>query len=267
MLLLKKKANGNSQRNTVKVKTSNLSKNNKLFKSLNSGFKSFVGRSSLFGTITSRRKGSGVKRLYRNSYLCYSNCISLVLSTLYDTKKTSFLLLKFDLLRKLFFYTSTVNNLMPGFLTASGSYHSGLFLGSTLTFKNIPVGSLINSIQKYAPSRVLNRPSYIKSAGTCGQLIKKDNQQAVIRLPSNNVLVVSTYSTATLGLVGNISHKSVKRGTAGINRRLGIRPSVRGVAMNPVDHPHGGRTNGGRPSVTPWGLPTKCGFYLKKKKS
>jgi large subunit ribosomal protein L2 len=267
MLLLKKKANGNSQRNTIKIKTCTLSKNNKLFKRLNSGFKSFVGRSSLFGHITSRRRGSGVKRLYRNSSFCYSNTISVVLSTFYDTKKTSFLLLKFDLLRKLFFYTSTVNNLMPGFLTACSKHPSGLFLGSTLTFKNIPVGSLINSIKNCTSNRVLDRPSYIKAAGTCGQLIKKDSQQAVIRLPSNKVLIVSTHSTATLGLIGNVSHKSVKLGSAGINRRLGIRPSVRGIAMNPVDHPHGGRTNGGRPSVTPWGLPTKCGFYLKKKKS
>ena len=85
-------------------------------------------------------------------------------------------------------------------------------------------------------------------------------------MPSGKFLMVPSTSYATVGINSNLLHKYSVLGKAGKNRLRSRRPIVRGIAMNPVDHPHGGRTNGGRTSVTPWGLPTKCGFYLKKKK-
>ena len=97
-------------------------------------------------------------------------------------------------------------------------------------------------------------------------MFKKDFILSKIRLPSKKVICISNIYYATLGINNNALKNKTSVGTAGRNRRLSKRPTTRGIAMNPVDHPHGGRTNGGCPSVTPWGLPTKGGFYLKKRK-
>jgi large subunit ribosomal protein L2 len=111
--------------------------------------------------------------------------------------------------------------------------------------------------------------SYIKcvrSAGLFFQVIQKNQDYSKIRLPSGLIKNVSNEAFGTIGIVSNSQHNSISLGKAGRSRLLGIRPTVRGVAMNPVDHPHGGRTNGGRPSVTPWGIPTKGKPTVIKKK-
>ena len=95
--------------------------------------------------------------------------------------------------------------------------------------------------------------------------MQKSLTNTLIRLPSSVTLKISDSSIMTLGTVSNPLHSSTVIGSAGKNRRLGKRPCVRGIAMNPVDHPHGGRTNGGRPSVTPWGIPTKGKPTVKKR--
>jgi large subunit ribosomal protein L2 len=135
-------------------------------------------------------------------------------------------------------------------------------LGYRTQLQNIPTGSIIHNIGHEFSSSTM----YVKSAGTFGQLIQSDLKSSRIKLPSNKIIKVSVNSYASLGSVSNEKQNLICLGKAGRNRNLGRRPIVRGIAMNPVDHPHGGRTNGGRPSVTPWGLPTKGKFYLKKRK-
>ena len=130
-----------------------------------------------------------------------------------------------------------------------------------MTLKSVPPGSIIHSLSVSS----IKNAQYIRSAGTFGQLIQKDLQHCKIKLPSGQIITVPLDSYVTLGIVSNFQHNLTYIGKAGRNRLNGIRPTVRGVAMNPVDHPHGGRTNGGRPSVTPWGIPTKGMPTVKKK--
>jgi large subunit ribosomal protein L2 len=133
-------------------------------------------------------------------------------------------------------------------------------LGFRNSINNIPTGALISNITfKSKKTSIL-----VRSAGTFGQILQKDSLYSVIKLPSGKTINVSAFESASIGRVSNILHNKRVVGKAGRNRNMGYRPSVRGIAMNPVDHPHGGRTNGGRPSVTPWGLPTKGVITVKK---
>jgi large subunit ribosomal protein L2 len=99
---------------------------------------------------------------------------------------------------------------------------------------------------------------------TANQIIQKMTNKCKIRLPSGKIIDIYSKSTATIGKVSNFLHNQIILGKAGLNRLKNKRPKVRGIAMNPVDHPHGGRTNGGMPSVTPWGIPTKGKPTVKK---
>jgi len=141
-----------------------------------------------------------------------------------------------------------------------------LSVGNALPLQNIPIGSLIHNISLYPQSR----GKLIRSAGTSAQLIQKiNNKYARIRLNSGELKLILLTCYATLGSVSNINHKKIKLGKAGRSRWLNRRPNVRGVAKNPVDHPHGGgegKTSGGRPSVTPQGKITKGKPTRKKKK-
>eukprot|EP01034_Spumella_vulgaris_P033168 gene33168-40925_t len=110
------------------------------------------------------------------------------------------------------------------------------------------------------------KAKFIRSAGTSGLLIFCGPELARIKMPSEKILEVPKNCYATVGQVSNVLHNKVVLGKAGRNRHLGWRPHVRGIAMNPVDHPHGGRGNGGRPSCTPWGFPCKSGFSLVKRR-
>jgi len=120
-------------------------------------------------------------------------------------------------------------------------------LGYRTNIKFIPTGSIVHNVSTLKN----NISQYIKSAGTFGQLIEKKRDYASIKLPSKKKLIVSTNGYASIGINTNILKNHIIIGKAGTNRNKGKRPHVRGVAMNPVDHPHGGRTNGGRSSVTP----------------
>jgi len=128
--------------------------------------------------------------------------------------------------------------------------------GNALPMRNVPLGTSIHSIELFP-----NRGAKIaRSAGTMCQLLAKEGDYAQVRLPSGEVRKVHIACRATIGQVGNIEHENQSIGKAGRNRWKGWRPFVRGVAMNPVDHPHGGgegKTSGGRHPVTPWGVPTK----------
>ncbi|MDO4839370.1 MAG: 50S ribosomal protein L2, partial [Desulfovibrionaceae bacterium] len=133
--------------------------------------------------------------------------------------------------------------------------------GNAMAMGRIPVGTVIHNIEIY-PGK---GGQMCRAAGTYAQLVAKENKYALLRLPSGEVRKVLASCTATVGQVGNISHENVSLGKAGRNRWLNRRPQVRGVAMNPIDHPLGGgegRSSGGRHPVSPWGMPAK-GFKTR----
>ena len=158
----------------------------------------------------------------------------------------------------------------PAGLTAGDTVTTGadadIKAGNTLPIENIPVGTFIYNIELY-PGK---GGQLVRSAGAAAQLMAKENGMAQIRLPSGEVRLVRLNCQATIGQVGNIEHDTVKIGKAGRTRHMGIRPTVRGSVMNPVDHPHGGgegRSPIGHPSpVTPWGKPA-LGYKTRNKKA
>jgi large subunit ribosomal protein L2 len=136
--------------------------------------------------------------------------------------------------------------------------------GNSLPIRRIPLGSQIHNIEM----RPGKGAQIARSAGTYAQLLAKEGKYAVLRLPSGEIRQVHLECRATVGQVGNIEHENQVGGKAGRSRWLGRRPSVRGVAMNPIDHPHGGgegRSSGGRHPVTPWGVPTR-GYKTRKRR-
>lgn len=137
--------------------------------------------------------------------------------------------------------------------------------GNALPLQEIPLGTLVHNIELKAGKG----GQIVRSAGTYAQVLAKEGDYAALRLPSGEVRRVRRECYATVGQVGNEDHENRSIGKAGRSRWLGIRPTVRGVAMNPIDHPHGGgegRTSGGRHPVTPWGVPTK-GKKTRKNKT
>jgi len=137
--------------------------------------------------------------------------------------------------------------------------------GNSLPLKNIPLGTLIHNIEM-KPGK---GAQLIRSAGSSGQLMAKEGKYAHIKMPSGEVRLIQVNCYATVGQVGNLDLENISVGKAGRTRWLGRNPRVRGVAMNPVDHPLGGgegKTSGGRHPVTPWGVPTK-GYKTRKNKA
>ena len=137
--------------------------------------------------------------------------------------------------------------------------------GNCMPLRFIPVGTMVHAIEM----KPLKGAQMARSAGSAVQLLAKEGDFATLRLPSGEVRIVSRDCRATIGQVGNLEHENVSIGKAGRSRWMGKRPEVRGVVMNPVDHPHGGgegRTSGGRHPVSPWGQPTK-GYKTRKKKN
>jgi large subunit ribosomal protein L2 len=139
-----------------------------------------------------------------------------------------------------------------------------IVVGNALPLKNIPAGTMIHNIEM----RPGKGGQMVRSAGGAAQLLAKEGEYAQVRLPSGEVRMVHIDCTATIGQVGNVDHENISIGKAGRKRWMGIRPTTRGVAMNPVDHPLGGgegKTSGGRHPVTPWGQPTR-GYKTRNNK-
>lgn len=249
-------------RNTSLLNKSLLLKNPSVFKGLRIGLIKKVGHSATTGHITSWHKQVGAKKLYRPIISDIKKLKALIIGVTYNPNKNSFNSINFDLKSKIFFNDVHIKNTYPGTLIDRISKTSEIRNGYRCTLNKIPAGALICNIG----SNSCNLGQYAKAAGNFGQLIQKDNKKASIKLPSSKILTVSINSLATIGVLSNEQQKNIEIGKAGRSRNIGKRPIVRGIAMNPVDHPHGGRTNGGRPSVTPWGLPTKNKFKLKKRK-
>ena len=161
-------------------------------------------------------------------------------------------------------YIISPNGLKVGDTIVSGE-GADIKVGNALQLRHIPVGTVVHNIELY-PGR---GGQLVRSAGNSAQLMAKEGNYAQVRLPSGEVRMVRVECKATIGQVGNLEHENISIGKAGRKRHMGIRPTVRGSVMNPVDHPHGGgegRAPIGRPSpVTPWGVPT-MGYKTRKKK-
>jgi len=224
-------------------------------RSLTEGLKSMGGRNN-HGRITARRRGGGHKRRYRIidfKRLKY-DMEATVERLEYDPNRTAFIaLVKYsdgDLS-----YILAPQRLRAGDKVISGKAVD-IKPGNAMPMQSIPVGTIIHNIEM----KVGKGGQIARSAGTYAQIIGKDQGYAQLRLSSNELRLVRAECMATIGAVSNPDQQNIKLGKAGRKRWLGKRPQVRGVAMNPIDHPHGGgegRTSGGRHPVTPWGKPTK----------
>ena len=171
----------------------------------------------------------------------------------YDPNRTSFISLHFDLDKTIFFLTPASHFSFAGFIYSCDDNLKSLKFGFRTSLKLIPAGSIINNISL----GISLSTQYARAAGTSCQMIQKTQKVSKIRLPSGKILEISNDAFATLGENSNTQNQLASIGKAGKNRLKGIRPTVRGIAMNPVDHPHGGRTNSGFVYTTPWGIPTK----------
>jgi len=242
------------QRQLVTVDRSELWKG-KPEASLTEGLRKKGGRNNL-GRITVRFRGGGHKRRYRlvdfkrNKF----DVAATVERLEYDPNRTAFIaLVRYEDGEKA--YILAPQRLAVGDTVIAGE-KVDIKPGNALPLKNIPVGTVVHNVElKQGKGGQIAR-----SAGTYVQLVGKDQGYAQIRLSSGELRIVRGECMATIGAVSNPDQQNISLGKAGRTRWLGFRPHVRGVAMNPIDHPHGGgegRTSGGRHPVTPWGKPTK----------
>ncbi len=224
-------------------------------KALTEGLTKSGGRNNT-GRITARRIGGGHKRTYRKIDFKRTkwDMPAIVERLEYDPNRTAFIaLIKYE--DGELAYILAPQRLAPGD-SVIASEKTDVKPGNVMRLANMPVGTIIHNVEMKAGKG----GQIARSAGTYAQLIGRDRGYAQLRLSSGEVRVVRGECVATVGAVSNPDNQNIKLGKAGRKRWLGKRPSVRGVAMNPVDHPHGGgegRTSGGRHPVTPWGKPTK----------
>ncbi|MHB1043287.1 MAG: 50S ribosomal protein L2 [Eubacteriales bacterium] len=217
------------------------------------------------GRITVRHQGGGHKRMYRIiDFKRNKDGIPAKVATIeYDPNRASRI--------ALLHYADGEKRyiIAPVGMTVGQTVMSGpeadIKVGNTLPLKNIPVGTMIHNIELKPGAG----GQLVRSAGASAQLMAKEGKYANIRMPSGEMRLFLQVCRATIGQVGNVDHENITVGKAGRKRWMGIRPTVRGVVMNPVDHPHGGgegRSPIGRNPVTPWGKPA-LGARTRKKKS
>jgi large subunit ribosomal protein L2 len=243
-----------SRRQVVLVDKSELWKGRPV-KRLTEGLQKSGGRNNL-GRITTRHHGGGHKQLYRVvDFKRRKFDVEGVVERLeYDPNRTAFIaLVKYSDGEQA--YILAPQRLSVGDKVVSGE-RVDIKPGNTLPLRNIPVGTIIHNVE-FKPGK---GGQVARSAGTFVQLVGKDQGYALLRLASGEVRRVQLECLASIGAVSNPDQQNVVIGKAGRTRWKGVRPTVRGTAMNPIDHPHGGgegRTKGGRHPVTPWGQPTK----------
>ena len=234
-------------------------------KSLTKGITKTGGRNNN-GRITTRHRGGGHKRRYRTiDFKRRKDSVpAKVHSIEYDPNRTARIaLLHYADGEKR--YILAPQKLEVGQFVVSG-VDADIKPGNALPFTHIPVGTVVHAVE-LQPGK---GAQMARSAGTSIQFVGKDGDFATLRLPSGEMRRVRLECRATIGAVGNAEHQNIKGGKAGRTRWLGRRPKVRGVVMNPVDHPHGGgegKTSGGRNPVTPWGVPTRGYRTRNTKKS
>jgi large subunit ribosomal protein L2 len=215
------------------------------------------GRSTVTGHITVRHRGGGGKRRYPrvDFFRIFHEMPAVVVRSEVDPTRNAFVSL-------LCYKSGFLSYILGPELLQSGmvvmSSYGGLPIrrGNTMPLEFIPIGSRVHNVQISKSAHF----GLVRAAGTSAQVLKKLPGFTLIRMPSSELRLISSECSATVGAVSNAGYKFESLRKAGQSRWLGIRPTVRGVAMNPIDHPHGGgqgKTAGGRPSVTPWARPTK----------
>lgn len=221
---------------------------------------------NVYGRITMRHQGGGAKRAYR--LVDFKRQIDAVPAKVvaieYDPNRTARIaLIQYADGRKSYIIAPV--GLVVGQTIYNGP-EADIKIGNTLPIANIPVGTTVHNVE-LIPGR---GAQMARAAGAGVQIMAKENGMALLRLPSGEQRMVRQQCRATIGQVGNLEHENISYGKAGRKRHMGIRPTTRGVVMNPVDHPHGGgegKSPIGRPSpVTPWGKPT-LGYKTRKKKA
>lgn len=232
-------------------------------KSLTTGLTKKAGRNNN-GRVTSRRRGGGHKRLYRivdfkrNKF----DIPATVTEIEYDPNRSARIaLLTYSDGEKRYILAPVGLNQGDVVLAGKGA---DIKTGNALQIAEIPTGTVLHNIELQPGLG----GKLCRAAGTYAQLIAKEGKYGLLRMPSGEVRKVLVTCMATIGQVGNIHHETISLGKAGRNRWLGRRPQVRGVAMNPIDHPLGGgegRSSGGRHPVSPWGMPAK-GYRTRNKK-
>jgi large subunit ribosomal protein L2 len=232
------------------------------YKPLTEGKKRISGRNNN-GRMTLRRRGGGSKKLYRRiDFKRDKKDIEAKVETIeYDPNRSAriALLSYLDGERR---YILAPDGLKVGDRVIAGDNVKAT-LGNAMPVGNMPLGTVVHNIELY-PGR---GGQMARSAGTLVQIVGKEGKNCTVKLPSGEMRHINVKCYATVGQVGNQDHFNISFGKAGRSRWLGKRPKVRGVAMNPVDHPHGGgegKSSGGRHPVTPWGVPTK-GYKTRKK--
>ena len=262
MSLIKSKPTSPGRRFRIKISNPELHKG-KPCSSLVQKSKKTGGRNNQ-GRITTRHIGGGHKKRYRiiDFKRDKDNVVAKVERLEYDPNRNAniALLLYIDGERR---YIIAPKNLKQGDSVMSGK-GSSIAIGNSLPIKNIPIGTQIHCIEM-KPGK---GAQIARSAGTVAQIVAIEGDYATVKLRSGEMRKIFSACKATIGEVGNSEHNLQSFGKAGAKRWLGVRPTVRGVAMNPVDHPHGGgegKTSGGRHPVSPWGTPTK-GYKTRSNK-
>jgi len=254
----------NGSRGRVTVVSRDLHRG-KPVKGLTRGLSGKGGRNNK-GRLTATSRGGGCKRLYRNVDFKRGKMgvPSTVVRIEYDPNRTAHIaLIQFTDGEKR--YILAPQGLRPGDSVQSGP-EAEIRIGNALPLGRIPVGTLLHNIEM-KPGK---GGQMARSAGVGAQLMGKEGFRAILKLPSGEFRKVDIRCMASIGVIGNVDYSNRKVGKAGCSRWMGIRPTVRGVAMNPVDHPHGGgegRTSGGRHPVSPWGVPTKGHKTRNRKKA
>jgi len=234
-------------------------------KKLTEGLRKTGGRNA-HGRITTRHIGGGHKRRYRlvDFGRRKFDVAAVVERIEYDPNRTAFIaLIKYEDGEQS--YILAPQRLAVGDKVISGE-KVDIKPGNALPLKNIPVGTIVHNVEMKAGKG----GQMARSGGTYIQIVGRDGPYAIVKLSSGELRKLRSECMATVGAVSNPDQKNINLGKAGRNRWLGTRPSVRGVAMNPIDHPHGGgegRTSGGRHPVTPWGVPTKGKKTRNRKKA
>ncbi|HET8992008.1 MAG TPA: 50S ribosomal protein L2 [Candidatus Saccharimonadales bacterium] len=223
------------------------------------------------GRITVRHQGGGAKKFYRIVNFKLAPGTTAVIEHIEYDPNRSARIARIKDQTGMYHYILAAQGMKQGQTIVSGE-EASIDNGNRLALKNIPIGSTIHAIEL----KVNGGAQLVRSAGNSAQLMGIDNGYAQVRLPSGEVRLINENCTASLGVIGNEQHQNVKIGKAGRNRHKGKRPSVRGVVMNAVDHPHGGG-DGGRHGVgggknhgaapkTPWGQKT-LGYKTRRRKS
>lgn len=253
-----------SQRNLIRLNNSELRKT-PLLKTKIKSLKKHNGK-NFTGKIMSYHRGGGSKKKYRKlNFNRTKNETGIITSLEYDPYRSANIASVYNITTNNYYYILAPKNLKIGDIIKSGS-HADPKNGHSLPISKIPAGTLIHNVSV----KTKYKSQISRAAGTFSQLLEKTSKLGRLKLSSGEQRTISIDCFATIGTVSNEFSFLTTLGKAGRSRWLNRRPIVRGVAMNPIDHPHGGgegKTSGGRSSVTPWGKPTKGGKTSRSKNS